>query len=103
MAADGLVTLQSGYAPKETMKRLETEVKAKGLTVFARGIGWDVERNVVADFGKSTKGEEGGNDGNPSGIPGEEGRNLVDCNSCRLPPKMSAKSNRLPPLPPVHG
>lgn len=36
MAADGLVTLGSSYAPKETMKRLETEVKAKGLTVFAR-------------------------------------------------------------------
>jgi uncharacterized protein (DUF302 family) len=36
MAADGLVTLGSSYAPKETMERLETEVKAKGLTVFAR-------------------------------------------------------------------
>jgi hypothetical protein len=36
MAADGLVTLGSSYAPKQTMKRLETEVKAKGLTVFAR-------------------------------------------------------------------
>src|SRR5271157_2733291 len=36
MAADGLLTLGSSYAPKETMKRLKTEVKAKGLTVFAR-------------------------------------------------------------------
>jgi uncharacterized protein (DUF302 family) len=36
MAADGLITLRSNYAPKETMNRLETEVKAKGLTVFAR-------------------------------------------------------------------
>ena len=36
MAADGLETLESSYAPKETMKRLEAEVKAKGLTVFAR-------------------------------------------------------------------
>ena len=36
MAADGLVTLRSSYAPQETMKRLETVVKAKGLTVFAR-------------------------------------------------------------------
>ena len=36
MAADGLVTVRSSYSPKETMKRLETEVKAKGLTVFAR-------------------------------------------------------------------
>jgi uncharacterized protein (DUF302 family) len=36
MAADGLITLRSKYAPKETMNRLETEVKGKGLTVFAR-------------------------------------------------------------------
>jgi hypothetical protein len=36
MAADGLITLRSSYAPKNTMNRLETEVKAKGLTVFAR-------------------------------------------------------------------
>jgi uncharacterized protein (DUF302 family) len=36
MAADGLVTVRSSYSLKETLKRLETEVKAKGLTVFAR-------------------------------------------------------------------
>ena len=36
MAADGLITLRSSYGPKETMNRLETEVKAKGLTIFAR-------------------------------------------------------------------
>ena len=36
MAADGLITLRSLYAPKDTMDRLETEVKAKGLTIFAR-------------------------------------------------------------------
>ena len=36
MAADGLITLRSSHGPKETMNRLETEVKAKGLTVFAR-------------------------------------------------------------------
>jgi len=35
MAADGLITLPSKYDPKETMSRLEAEVKAKGLTVFA--------------------------------------------------------------------
>ena len=35
-AADGLITLRSSYGPKETMNKLETEVKAKGLTVFAR-------------------------------------------------------------------
>jgi uncharacterized protein (DUF302 family) len=35
MAVDGLITIRSSYGPKETMNRLEAEVKAKGLTVFA--------------------------------------------------------------------
>lgn len=35
MAADGLITLQSHYQPRETMQRLEAAVKAKGMTVFA--------------------------------------------------------------------
>jgi uncharacterized protein (DUF302 family) len=36
MAADGLITMRSSHAPKDTMNRLEAEVKAKGMTVFAR-------------------------------------------------------------------
>jgi uncharacterized protein (DUF302 family) len=36
MAADGLTTIPSSYRPKETMDRLEAEIKAKGMTVFAR-------------------------------------------------------------------
>ena len=36
VAADGLITLRSNYAPKETMNRLETELKAKGLVIFGR-------------------------------------------------------------------
>lgn len=36
MATDGLITIRSSYGPKETMSRLEAEVRAKGLTVFAR-------------------------------------------------------------------
>jgi uncharacterized protein (DUF302 family) len=36
MAADGLTTIRSSHGPKDTMNRLETAVKAKGLTVFAR-------------------------------------------------------------------
>jgi uncharacterized protein (DUF302 family) len=36
MAADGLITLRSSHAPKDTMNRLETEIRAKGLAVFAR-------------------------------------------------------------------
>jgi uncharacterized protein (DUF302 family) len=35
MAADGLITIKSSFGPEDTMKRLETEVKAKGLAVFA--------------------------------------------------------------------
>jgi uncharacterized protein (DUF302 family) len=36
MAAEGLTTVKSGYDPKETMDRLEADVRAKGVTVFAR-------------------------------------------------------------------
>lgn len=36
MAADGLTTIPSSHGPKDTMNRLEAEVKAKGMTVFAR-------------------------------------------------------------------
>jgi uncharacterized protein (DUF302 family) len=36
MAADGLTTLRSVRGPAETMNRLEAEIKAKGMTVFAR-------------------------------------------------------------------
>src|SRR5499427_678402 len=36
MAADGLTTIASSYGPKETMDRLEAEIKAKGMIVFAR-------------------------------------------------------------------
>ena len=36
MAYDGLTTIESHFGPKETLDRLEDDVKAKGLTVFAR-------------------------------------------------------------------
>jgi uncharacterized protein (DUF302 family) len=36
MSENGLTTLLSAHGAKETMDRLEAEVKAKGLTVFAR-------------------------------------------------------------------
>ena len=35
MGVDGLITIKSAFGPEETMKRLEAEVRAKGLTVFA--------------------------------------------------------------------
>jgi uncharacterized protein (DUF302 family) len=36
MAAEGLTTVPSSFGPTETMDRLEAEVKAKGMSVFAR-------------------------------------------------------------------
>jgi uncharacterized protein (DUF302 family) len=36
MAADGLTTVSSDAGPKETMDRLEAEIKSNGMTVFAR-------------------------------------------------------------------
>jgi uncharacterized protein (DUF302 family) len=36
MTVGGLVTLPSSHGPKDTMNKFEAEVKAKGLTVFAR-------------------------------------------------------------------
>lgn len=36
MSSDGLTSIESHFGPKETLDRLEDDVKAKGLTVFAR-------------------------------------------------------------------
>jgi uncharacterized protein (DUF302 family) len=36
MTADGLTTIPSSFGPKETMDRLEAEIRAKGMTAFAR-------------------------------------------------------------------
>ncbi|MEA2779756.1 MAG: hypothetical protein QOK29_1300, partial [Rhodospirillaceae bacterium] len=36
MAAEGLITTSSTYSAKETMDRLEDEVKGRGMKVFAR-------------------------------------------------------------------
>jgi uncharacterized protein (DUF302 family) len=36
MGADGLITIPSAFEPKETIDRLEADVKARGMTVFAR-------------------------------------------------------------------
>ncbi len=35
MAAEGITTIKSNFGPKDTMNRLEAEVKARGMTVFA--------------------------------------------------------------------
>ena len=36
MAVEGFATIRSNHGPKETMDRVETEVKARGMGVFAR-------------------------------------------------------------------
>ena len=36
MAADGLITIASSFGAKDTADRLESEITARGLTVFAR-------------------------------------------------------------------
>jgi uncharacterized protein (DUF302 family) len=35
MTPEGSITIRSNYGPKDTVNRLETQIKAKGLNVFA--------------------------------------------------------------------
>ena len=64
MAADGLITIKSNFGPEDTMKRLEAEVKAKGLTVFAHvdhaagaaGVGLDLRPTDLIIFGNAKGG-----------------------------------------------
>lgn len=61
---DGLVTLRSSYGPQDTLQRLEIEVKAKGMTVFARidhaagaeSAGLSLRRTTVLIFGNARGG-----------------------------------------------
>jgi uncharacterized protein (DUF302 family) len=36
MAVEGMLSVESHFDPRQTLERLEAEVKAKGLTVFGR-------------------------------------------------------------------
>jgi uncharacterized protein (DUF302 family) len=64
MAVEGLTTIPSRYGPKETIDRLEAEVKAKGLTVFARidhaagaaEVGLPLRQTEVLVFGNAKGG-----------------------------------------------
>src|SRR5499427_4348849 len=59
MAAEGLTTINSNFGPKDTMSRLEAEVKARGMTVFAHiphavgaaSVGLPLRPNDVLIFG----------------------------------------------------
>jgi uncharacterized protein (DUF302 family) len=64
MAAQGLITIRSSYGPKHTMDRLEAEVEAKGMTVFARidhaagaaGVSLSLRPTEVLIFGNAKGG-----------------------------------------------
>ena len=64
MIVDGLTTTLSSFGPKETMDRLEAEVKAKGLTIFARidhaagaaAVGMPLRPTEVLIFGNARGG-----------------------------------------------
>jgi uncharacterized protein (DUF302 family) len=64
MADDGLISVSSGFGAKETMDRLEAEVKAAGMTVFARidhaagaaAVGLQLRPTVVLIFGSAKAG-----------------------------------------------
>jgi uncharacterized protein (DUF302 family) len=64
MAAQGLKTVPSCYGPKDTMDRLEAEVNAKGMTVFARidhaegaqGVGLSLRPTELLIFGNAKAG-----------------------------------------------
>jgi uncharacterized protein (DUF302 family) len=64
MAADGLISVSSSFGPKETMDRLEAEIKARGMTVFARvdhaagaaEVGLPLRPTVLLIFGNAKAG-----------------------------------------------
>jgi uncharacterized protein (DUF302 family) len=64
VTVDGLIALESAYGPKDTMNRLEAEVKAKDLTVFARidhaagagDVGLPLSATAVLIFGNAKGG-----------------------------------------------
>jgi uncharacterized protein (DUF302 family) len=64
MAADGLKTISSEFGPQETMDRLETEIRARGMTVFARidhaagadAVGMPLRPTALLIFGSAKAG-----------------------------------------------
>lgn len=64
MTVQGLTTIKSSHAPRETMNRLEAAVIAKGLTVFARidhaegasAVGLSLRPTEVLIFGNAKGG-----------------------------------------------
>jgi uncharacterized protein (DUF302 family) len=64
MATPGLTTIRSSFGPQDTMNRLDTAVKAKGMTVFARidhaagatAVGLSLRPTEVLIFGNAKGG-----------------------------------------------
>jgi uncharacterized protein (DUF302 family) len=64
MAAEGLTTIKSNFGPKDTMSRLEAQVKTRGMTVFAHvphatgaaAIGVPLRPNDLLIFGNAKVG-----------------------------------------------
>ena len=64
MAVQGLTTLRSNFGPQDTVNRLETAVKAKGMMVFARidhaagamAVGLSLRPTEVVIFGNAKAG-----------------------------------------------
>jgi uncharacterized protein (DUF302 family) len=64
MAIQGLTTIRSNFGPQDTVNRLETAVKAKGMTVFARidhaagamAVGLPLRPTEVVIFGNAKAG-----------------------------------------------
>ena len=64
MAVDGLTTIRSSYGPVETINRLEAEIRARGMTVFAHvdhaagaaEVGLSLLPTVVLLFGNARGG-----------------------------------------------
>jgi uncharacterized protein (DUF302 family) len=64
MAADGMTSMASRFSPAETVERLEAEIRARGMTVFARidhaagakEAGLTLRPTVVVIFGNARAG-----------------------------------------------
>ncbi len=64
MAAAGMTAVVSSFGPKETMDRLEAEIRAKGMTVFARvdhaagaaAVGLELRPTELLIFGSAKAG-----------------------------------------------
>src|SRR5215470_3482520 len=64
MAAEGLTTIKSNFGPEDTMHRLEAEVKARGMTIFAHiphakgaaAVGIPLRPNDLLIFGNAKVG-----------------------------------------------